>query len=82
MLLCTSQWALNGRKKLPTIADFRDTLVTDATAMIAGARELREAVLRSGHGFVNIVCLNRTTNGLEGDAAFADGRTASVSWPS
>lgn len=74
VLLRTSQWALNGRKNLPTIADFRDMLVTDATAMIVGARELREAVLRSGHGFADIVCLNRTTNGLESDATFALGR--------
>jgi hypothetical protein len=74
VLLRTSQWALNGRKKLPSIADFRGMLVDDATAMIAGARELREAVFRSGHSFSDIVCLNRTTKGLEHDAAFIDGR--------
>ena len=74
VLLRTSQWALNGRKKLPTIGDFRDMLVTDATAMIAGARELRQVVLHSGHGFADIVCLNRTTNGLESDATFTSGR--------
>jgi hypothetical protein len=74
VLLRTSQWALNGRKKLPSIADFRGMLVNDATAMIVGARELREAVLRSEHGFSDIVCLNRTTNGLEHDATFIDGR--------
>lgn len=74
VLLRTSQWALNGRKKLPSIDDFRAMLVTDATAMIAGARELREAVLQGGHGKGHILCLNRTTNGLEGDAAFAAGR--------
>jgi hypothetical protein len=74
VILRTSQWALNGRKKLPSIDDFRAMLVTDATAMIAGARELREAVLHGGHGNARILCLNRTTNGLEGDAAFATGR--------
>ena len=74
VVLRTSQWALNGRKKLPSIDDFRSMLVTDATAMIAGARELREAVLQGGHGNTQILCLNRTTNGLEGDVAFAAGQ--------
>ena len=74
VLLRTSQWALNGRKRLPCIDDFRAMLVTDATAMIVGARELREAVLQCGHGKGQILCLNRTTNGLEGDAAFAAGQ--------
>ena len=74
VLLRTSQWALNGRKRLPSIDDFRAMLVTDATAMIVGARELREAVLQGGHGKTQILCLNRTTNGLEGDAAFAAGQ--------
>lgn len=74
VLLRTSQWALNGRKKLPAIDDFRAMLVTDATAMIAGARELRQAVLRGGYGKAEILCLNRTTDGLEGDAAFAAGQ--------
>jgi hypothetical protein len=74
VLLRTSQWALNGRKKLPSIDDFRAMLATDATAMIEGARELRQTILASGHGFTNITCLNRTTRGLESDASFADGR--------
>lgn len=74
VLLRTSQWALNGRKRLPSIDDFRDMLVSDATAMIAGARELREAVLNAGHGVTRVACLNRTTKGLDTDAAFANGR--------
>jgi DNA methylase len=74
VLLRTSQWALNGRKKLPSINDFRAMLVTDATAMIAGARELREAVLQGGHHKARILCLNRTTKGLESDPAFTCGQ--------
>jgi hypothetical protein len=73
VLLRTAQWALNGRKKLPTVDDFRDMLLTDATAMIAGARELREAMLQSGYAPTRISCLNRTTNGLEDEAMFSDG---------
>ncbi|MCM0607845.1 MAG: site-specific DNA-methyltransferase [Ideonella sp. WA131b] len=74
VLLRTSQWALNGRKKLPSIDDFRAMLVTDATAMIEGARELRQTILDAGLGSSDIRCLNRTTKGLESDATFADGR--------
>lgn len=74
VLLRTSQWALNGRKKLPSIDEFRAMLVTDANAMIEGARELRQAILAAGYGTANVTCLNRTTKGLEGDSVFADGR--------
>ena len=72
--LRTAQWALNGRKRLPTINDFRDMIVTDATAMIEGARDLRESVSNNGHAATTIHCLNRTTNGLETEKLFADGR--------
>lgn len=69
--LRTAQWALNGRKKLASIDDFRDMIVKDATAMIAGARALRWAV--EAHGTPSsIQCINRTTKGLEDDALFAN----------
>jgi hypothetical protein len=74
VVLRTSQWALNGRKKLPTVNEFRDMLVIDAAAMTSGARELREAVRRSCHGEPRIQCLNRSTTGLERDSVFAEGR--------
>lgn len=74
VILRTAQWALNGRKKLPSINDFRDMLVEDSGAMLAGSRELREAVEHSGHQAPSIHCLNRTTNGLENDKLFADGQ--------
>jgi hypothetical protein len=68
-ILRTAQWALDGRKKLPTINDFRDT-----QAMIKGSRDLRETVAKSGYLPSNIRCLNRTTDGLETDKVFAAGR--------
>ena len=74
VLLRTSQWALNGRKKLPSIDDFRAMLVTDAKAMMEGARELRQTILAAGHGFTNVRCLNRTTRGLETDDTFSGGQ--------
>ena len=71
--LRTAQWALNGRKKVPSIDDFRDMIVTDATNMIEGARELRVAVEALGSKST-IRCLNRTTKGLEADALFSKGQ--------
>jgi hypothetical protein len=71
--LRTAQWALNGRKKLPSIDDFRDMIVTDATNMIEGARELRVAVEALGVKST-IRCLNRATKGLEDDALFSKGK--------
>lgn len=42
--LRTAQWALDGRKKLPMIAEFRARLGENAVEMITGARALRSAV--------------------------------------
>ena len=75
VVLRTSQWALNGRKRLPSVSDFKDMIVSDATMMIAGARQLREAVEAGGYQETLIRCLNRTTKGLEADKLFAHGRT-------
>ncbi|ROZ72082.1 DNA methyltransferase [Ramlibacter sp. WS9] len=74
VVLRTAQWALNGRKKLPTIDDFREMLCTDAAAMIEGSRALREAIKTGGHAEVKVHCLNRTTNGLETEKIFATGK--------
>ena len=70
--LRTAQWALNGRKKLASIEDFRNMIVKDATAMIGGARELRVAVEALG-STSTIRCMNRSTKGLEADALFSKG---------
>lgn len=73
-ILRTAQWALDGRKKLPTINDFRDTLFKNAKAMIEGSRDLRETVVKGGCQPSTVHCLNRTTDGLETDKVFAAGR--------
>lgn len=65
-ILRTSQWALDGRKVLPTIAGFRDALFRNASEMIEGARALRIASNTSrDHQQPVIHCLNRSTIGLE-----------------
>jgi hypothetical protein len=44
VVLRTAQWALDSRKRLPSIDEFRDRLTDNAHEMIDGARELLDAV--------------------------------------
>ena len=70
-ILRTAQWALDARKKLPRVADFRASLADYARLMIAGAREFREAVLRHGPA-PRIDCLHRPVAGAEKDPLLRD----------
>jgi hypothetical protein len=63
-VLRTAQWALDGRKKLPSVDEFREFLQATATAMTAGARALSELV--SPHGPA-VRVLQRSAAGLETD---------------
>jgi hypothetical protein len=67
-VLRTAQWALDGRKNLPSIPAFRETLANSAREMIQGARELRLAVKAGWGPRMPIAhCLTRTTAGLESE---------------
>jgi hypothetical protein len=44
IILRTAQWALDGRRVLPTIAEFREALGSYASEMLQGALELRRAL--------------------------------------
>jgi hypothetical protein len=66
VVLRTAQWALDGRKKLPSIAEFRRMLVQNAKEMIAGARQLC-AIVQPHRGLARIFVLNRSAAGLEND---------------
>jgi hypothetical protein len=66
VLLRTAQWALDGRKTLPSVTQFRDSLFNHARYMIAGACGLRLAV-EAAHEPAGVCCLNRSAVGLEGD---------------
>jgi hypothetical protein len=70
-VLRTSQWALDGRRKLPTIQEFRNMLTETATEMLAGAREFRAAVARYPR-VPTVRVLNRSAAGLEKDPRLAD----------
>jgi hypothetical protein len=67
-LLRTAQWALDGRRKLPSISEFREMLASNAREMLEGARLLRRAVAASGSKAQSVYCFNRSTAGLETDS--------------
>lgn len=67
VILRTAQWALDGRSKQATIEEFRSYLSDTAMQMVAGARELRQAVQENGRQHVTI--LNRSAAGLEEDGS-------------
>lgn len=66
MVLRTAQWALDGRRRIPSIADFRSMFVKHAGEMIEGARQLRLTVeARGGARSGTIHRVTRSTVGLE-----------------
>jgi hypothetical protein len=66
VVLRTAQWALDNRKQLPSIDEFRDMLASNADEMIAGARSLLEIVgTHSEAPAVQVI--NRSAAGLETD---------------
>lgn len=71
-ILRTAQWALDGRKNLPSITEFRETLPVYASEMIEGARQLRVVAEAARDNRKLVVhCLNRPTAGLEGEPLLA-----------
>jgi hypothetical protein len=66
-VLRTAQWALDGRKKLPNIDEFRDFLEGTAIGMVAGARALRAAVKANGPHRPSVTVINRSAAGMEDD---------------
>ncbi len=66
VVLRTAQWALDGRKKLPSIAEFREQLAENAKEMIEGAAAFRAAVLLYPSP-PSVCVLNRSSAGIEAD---------------
>ena len=59
ILLRTSQWALDCRKQIPSVREFRDQLFRFAIEMIEGAHEYRKSVSGASHGNSTApLCLN------------------------
>jgi hypothetical protein len=66
-VLRTAQWAMDGRKTMPNVAEFRASLESTALDMVNGARELRVAVKGNSVQRAVIEVLNRSAAGLEDD---------------
>lgn len=67
VVLRAAQWALDGRSKQTSIEEFRGLLTITATAMLEGARELRDAVTEGACRRPRIEIIRRSAAGLEGD---------------
>ena len=67
VVLRSAQWALDGRRMLPSVAEFRRTLVSHAEKMISGARMLRTEVEQHRHR-PTATCLHRSAAGIESDS--------------
>lgn len=68
VVLRTAQWALDSRKRLPKLFEFRSQLNENFNEMIAGVRELRAQISATGiHPAA--ICVNRSAVGLEDEPA-------------
>lgn len=70
VILCTSQWALDGKKSVPTLNNFRKRVVSTGYEMIEGARSLRISAKENKKNNQRnrktvSHCLNRSIIGLE-----------------
>jgi DNA methylase len=71
-VLRTAQWALDGRKVVPSIEEFRNGLRNTATEMLRGARSLSLAVKDMGRARPRIQVINRSAAGADTDARLAN----------
>ncbi len=71
-LLGTAQWALDSRKDIPRVKEFRQRLLAHLAAMKKGAREFSVAVQSSSCHSPEVTCLNRSTIGIDRESWVAD----------
>ena len=69
VLLRTAQWALDCRKAMPTLEEFRERLQVNWQDAVLGATEMRENMIRAraGHRRPRCLCLLRSAVGVERD---------------
>lgn len=67
-ILRTAQWALDGRKKQPTVDGFRNALTRNTHEMVIGASEL--ARMASVRGSSKVTVLRRNAIGIDRDGVF------------
>lgn len=68
ILLRTSQWALDGRKQIPSVGEFRVQITKNASALLAGAREFAAAARKADRlvssGRHRTICKNSRAEAL------------------
>lgn len=69
VVLRTAQWALDSRKHLPTLSEFRCRLVENANEMAASARAY-SAIVSSQANRPKVSIFNRSAAGIDSDHAF------------
>ncbi len=62
VVLKTAQWALDGRKRLPDIEEFRESLLRSAKEMLGGARQLQTTVNKNPGKLSSVYCLNKSAS--------------------
>lgn len=82
-LMRTSQWALDGRKRIPSVEKFREQLYEHLQEMIEDCRSFRRITQLSrktvsGPRSGKVRCWNRDSVGLENDARILAGKTPSL----
>lgn len=74
VLMKTAQWAIDGRKTFPRVADFRQKLMCYYQEMKLGEQQLHDAARKNGAHTIHsagrsVRCLNRSAIGLEDERA-------------
>lgn len=69
VILRTAQWALDGRKTLPTLGEFRERLQSFGSAMLNSAADFTRTVLEQAG---SALCLNHSVIGIERHDALRD----------
>lgn len=70
VVLKTGQWALDSRKRRPSIPQFRERMREHAAQILAGALALRERVGVHGGFAPKIEIINRSVEGAEAESVF------------
>src|SRR5438067_868489 len=75
LVLRTAQWALDCRKYVPSVEDFRNQFELNAASMLRGAAKYAHAVHKAAKLQINEaaptqpLCLHRSAIGIENDPA-------------
>ncbi len=70
-ILNTAQWAIDRRRVVPKIEKFREALVANVRAMVAGAHDLRLAANQAADKVSEVHCLHRPSSGIEKEKIFS-----------